>query len=200
MGSRIGRSMVATAVAVVALGAAGCGGGSDDVDGGGSNTGFDATSSSGSALRIDDLVDASDCPARFDVDSLPEGTTAMFDEVRAEPQGDGAVVKCSSSADSNGIEVTVVAAPDGTDLFDLETETGGSWVNSIHNTTGVDKDELETAVSSLSGDDVKVLEGRGESLAVRSLDVEDDGTGALFVYGDDKRTAEELTAFAETLQ
>jgi hypothetical protein len=94
----------------------------------------------------------------------------------------------------------LVAGPPDSNLFTVESASGGTWVNLIYNETGVDPGELEESASGLAAGDVEQLEGNGESLALKPFEVEDAGSALLLVYGEDNRTGDELAAVASAIR
>ncbi len=162
------------------------------------------TESAAVSLALDDLRTATSCPVGIDGSTLPEsldlGDAA---DVSVVEYGAAVQVVCQfpvvGAAPAQEVQVMLVVAPSDTDVFSVESASGGTWANVIYNETGVDPARLEQSVSELAGEEAEILEGNGESLAVRSIEVADAGSGLLLVYGDDTRTGDELAAVASAL-
>lgn len=162
------------------------------------------TSRSSGGPSVEDLRASDTCPLELDASQLPEGFALGEPESPSVSEhDDGVEVECDfpveGSQSDETISVSIVAAETADDVWSMETDTGGSWRNGVFNATGVRDSEIEDAFAELEGVDVELLEGRGESLALRRVDVQS-GAGLLLVYGEDTRTAEDLEAVAEALR
>lgn len=160
---------------------------------------------SSAALTLDDLRTATSCPVGIDGSQLPESLELDAVTVAAVTEyGAGVTVACRfpvvGATPAEEVQVMLVAVPPDSDLFAVESASGGTWVNLIYNETGVDPGELEESASGLPVEDVEQLEGNGESLAVRPFEVEDAGSALLLVYGEDNRTGDELAAVASAIR
>ena len=194
---RIGRI---ASVIVMLLAAAGC-------------KGEESPDGASGSLTLKDLRTAKTCPVDLDRSALPE-TLELRDAtpyVTVSEYGAAVTVSCyfpiAGTAPSEEVEAKLVAAPPDTDIFSVEDESGGTWANVIYNSTGVEEAPLQQAVSALSGEEVRQLQGtpgglagEGQPLAVRSVEVEDAGTALLLVSGEGTPTGDELAAVASALQ
>lgn len=175
--------------------------------------GEESTDDPSGSLTLKDLRTATACPVDLDPSKLPEGLELRdaTPYVTMSEYGAAVTVSCyfpiAGTAPAEEVEAKLVAAPPGTDIFSVEDESGGTWVNVIYNSTGVEEAPLQQAVSALSGEEVRQLQGTpgglagdGQPLAVRSFDHGDAGTALLFVYGEGTPTGDELAAVASALQ
>lgn len=190
-------------MAIAVLGAgllAGCGGDSSDDDSSGSDSSLPAA-----VVSLDELRDASVCPIAPSTSDLPDGVVlGAGDASVTDYDGGGVAVLCDvpiePGAASDEVTALIVAAPEGADVRTMETDSGGSWRNTIYNSTGVEQEAITAAVDELRDDDVDVLEGIGESVAVKQLAVDGTDQGLLLVYGDDAWSGDQLAAIAESLR
>ena len=172
------------------------------------------TDGASGSLTLKDLRTATTCPVGVDASKLPEGLelSAAPPRANATEYGEAVQVTCQfplvGAAPTEEVGVMLVAAPPATDIFSVESHSGGTWMNFIDNMTGVDEAPLEQSVAALSGEQVRQLQGTGgglagggKPLAVRSVDVEEAGPALLLVYnyGGADLTGDELAAVASAL-
>lgn len=195
------------AAGVAALGLVMTGCTSDGSDGAEGETGGAEGSSADQVATLAELRDATRCPLEPDATALPGGLEldpGGDTSVDTDYDGDGVTVICrfpvAGSSDGEEFEAQIVSAPPGTDVFSMETSTGGHWRNYIYNSTGVEQEEFVDVLSGLEGDTVEVLEGRGESLAVTEVTIGDAGDSFLLVYGEDSRSPDDVAALARALR
>ncbi|MGH3447541.1 MAG: hypothetical protein ACRDP4_07945, partial [Nocardioidaceae bacterium] len=156
---------------------------------------------SASGLTLDGLQSAKSCPVQLDTSSssLPSSAGLSNDKVEVStiPGGTDPFIKvvCRFASKPEDVQVDIVAVTQGSGgVFSTDGVT--NWA---YNATGVQPGDLKSKAKSLSSGEVAVLEGNGQSLAVRGTEVEGSSDALILVSGG-AGSDTELSGVAKALQ
>lgn len=185
------RPSLTAVAALVLVATAGCSGGASPAD-------PEATGDSSGKPSLTDLKATTTCPVQLG-ESAPSSSSMKhtpYDVSQIPASTDPFVqVVCRFAAQPDDVEVQVFAATKKSrSLF--STDGFGNWA---YNETGVDREELERKTEQLSPGEVVVLEGNGQSLAVRGAEVEGSSHALILVAGGNG-SPEQLEDVADALQ
>lgn len=198
----LGRSRIALAAILLAV-LAGCTGdnAADDTgDDTGDNTNQEPVAES---ATFDDLRTARTCPLQVDASKLPadwklDDQGYVYSNVYVDEEAGMVDVVCNfpiagEGKQSEPVRVRISALPaDSTgDLFSVD-----AFANLTSNETGVEMAQLQPTVEGLAVDEVAALQGNGEFLAVRPVEVEGASTALILVSGADGLSEDKLEAAA----
>lgn len=189
---RVLRALGASAL-VLAL-AAGCNG-DDSSD--------DAKPPVAESATLADLRSAKGCPLQVDESTMPPSLRPtdkgyVYSDVSVDQESELVQVVCKFPVSGAGkraepVTVSVAALPDGdrNDLLAVD-----SFGNLIFNETGVEMGELTSTVNRLVIGQVETLQGNGEFLAVRRVEIDGASSALVLVYGPDGLSEDDLLTAA----